>query len=610
VRLDTPDPRGEPRPRLRDPTETRAPAAARPSRREAAAALALLLLCFLAATGARALNVPDEGRYAEVAREMLRSGDWITPRLDGVPFLDKPPLFYWLEAGAFALFGVHVWSARLVPALLGFAGCALVYAAGARLYGRRAGLLAAIVLAANPYHFGASQYVNHDLAVATWISAALLAFAVGDRREGTARRPWLLAGYAAMGLAVLTKGLIGLVLPLGAVGIFVAIGRRWREVPRYGLPAGLALVAAIAVPWHVVAQHHNPDLLHYLFVVQHFQRFTGSGFNNPIGPAFYPAVLAAGLLPWTPLLPAALARAWRAFRRDPQDGRTDLLLLAWPALVLVFFSIPASKLAGYMLPALPPLALLVGRELDLVLGGERVARGPFRISAALMAGFALVLGVGPFAVAALPGGLPPFPPVQAALLVVGGGVALAASGVTWAAARRGLPHRAVAAMVVFSAALFAAVLPAVPSLVHDSTLPLAQRLRPLVREGDVVASYRRYFYDLPLYLDRREPIVVAEWWQDPGIPRRDNWQRELLLGRLREPASEAWLVELDALALRCRPPVRCFVFVRVRDAAALACSMELVPLAEANGVSLLATAAAAGDGGAFSSPAPVGAGAR
>lgn len=607
--LDTLDPRGEPRPSLRHPTEIRAPAEAGLSRRETAAALAVLLLCFLAATGTRALNVPDEGRYAEVAREMLRSGDWITPRLDGVPFLDKPPLFYWLEAAAFAVFGVHVWSARLVPALLGFAGCVLVYAAGARLYGRRAGLLGAIVLAANPFHFGASQYVNHDLAVATWISAALLAFAVGDRREGAARRPWLLAGYAAMGLAVMTKGLIGLVLPIGAVGVFVAIGRRWREVPRYALPAGLALVAAIAVPWHVVAQRENPDLLHYLFVVQHFQRFTGSGFNNPVGPAFYPAVLAAGLLPWTPLLPAALARAWRVLRRDPRGGRTDLLLLAWPALVVVFFSIPRSKLAGYVLPALPPLALLVGRELDLVLGAEGAARRSFRISAALMAGLALLLMAGPVAVAALPGGLPPFPPVQAALLVGGGVVALAAAGVTWRAARRGLPRRAVAAMVVFSAALFAAVLPAVPFLVHDSTLPLAERLRPLVREGDVVACYGRWFYDLPLYLDRREPIVVAEWWQDPGIPGRDNWQRELLLGRLREPASEAWLVDPDALALRCRPRTRCFVFARARDAVVLASSMELVPLAEANGVQLLATPAAANDGGAFSSPTP-GAGAR
>ena len=543
---------------------------------------------------------------------MLRSGDLVTPRLDGVPFLDKPPLFYWLEAAAFAAFGVHVWSARLATALLGFAGCALVYAAGSRLYGRRAGLLGALVLAANPYHFGASQYVNQDLAVATWISAALLAFAVGDRREGRDRLRWLLAGYAAMGLAVLTKGLIGLALPLGAVGLFVAVAGRWREVPRYALPAGLALVAVIAVPWHVVAHGRNPDLLHYLFVVQHFQRFAGSGFNNPAGPAFYPAVVAAGLLPWTPLLPAALSRAWRAFRRDRLEGRTDLLLLAWPALVLVFFSIPRSKIAGYALPALPPLALLVGRELDLVLGGEADRRRAFQVSAALMVLLGLALAAAPFAVPRLVPDPPPLPAALYAGLSLAGAVALGAAVATFAFAAAGRPARAVAAMAVFSAVLFAAALPAIPFFTRDSTRPVAERLRPLLREGDVVASYRRWFYDLPLYLDRREPLVVAERWDDPEIPWRDNWQRELLLGRRWMPRSEAWLVFPDELARRCRPEARCFVLARARDEAELRSRLAVEPLAEANGIRLYATPAAAGAARGTGSrpPTPAGAAAR
>jgi 4-amino-4-deoxy-L-arabinose transferase-like glycosyltransferase len=572
---------------LGDPTP---PAAA--ARRDALA-LGLLLVAFVAAAGARALNVPDEGRYAEVAREMLRSGDWVTPRLDGVPFLDKPPLFYWLEAISFALFGTGHGPARLVTALLGFAGCAMVYAAGARLHGRRAGLLAALVLAANPFYFFASQYVNHDLAVATWITAALLAFAVGDRREGRARLGWLLAGYAAMGLAVLTKGLIGVVLPLGAVGLFVAATRRWREVPRYALPTGLAVVAVIAVPWHVLAQQRNPDLLHYLFVVQHFQRFTGSGFNNPTGPAFYPALVLAGLLPWSPLLPAAIARGWRAFRADREAGRTDLLLLVWAALVVVFFSIPRSKIAGYALPALPPLALLLGRELDAILAGEAKASGPLRIAGAFMAVLGLALAAAPFVVTRLPRPLPPLSTGTAVALVVGGVLALAAAGLAfWGA--RGRPGLAVAAMVAFSGVVFAAALPAIPQFTRDSTLPLARELRTRLRDGDVVATYRRWFYDLPVYLDRTEPILVAEHWADPEIPRRDNWQRELLLGREREPRSEAWLVSREALAARCRPEVRCFVVARTRDLPELGAWLELVPLAAANGVTLLASPAAAG----------------
>jgi 4-amino-4-deoxy-L-arabinose transferase-like glycosyltransferase len=553
----------------------------------------VLLACFVAATGARVLNVPDEGRYAEVAREMLRSGDWITPRLDGVPFLDKPPLFYWLEAVAFALFGVGHGAARLVTALLGFAGCVMVYVAGARLYGRRAGLLAALVLAANPYYFFASQYVNHDLAVSTWITAALLAFAIGDRSEGRARLGWLLGGYAAMGLAVMTKGLIGVVLPLGAVGAFVIATARWREVPRYALPAGLAIVAAIAVPWHVLAQQRNPDLLHYLFVVQHFHRYAGSGFNNPAGPAFYPAVILVGLLPWSPLLHAALHRAWRAFRADRLAGRTDLLLLLWAVLVVVFFSIPRSKIAGYVLPALPPLALLVGRELDAVLAGEATASLALRVAGGAAALLGLALGAAPFVVTRLPHPLPPLSAGTTAGLVVAGALALAAGGVTFRAAQA-RPARAVGAMLAFCLVFFAAALPAIPEFTHDSTLPLARELRARSREGDVVATWRRWFYDLPIYLDRSDPILVAERWDDPEIPRRDNWQRELLLGRQREPRSEAWLVSPEALAARCRPEVRCFVLARERDVAEVAGLLGgVVPLARANGVTLLATRAVA-----------------
>jgi 4-amino-4-deoxy-L-arabinose transferase-like glycosyltransferase len=590
---------------LLSPLELQTP----PDRWRAAAPLALLLLGFLAATGARPLNVPDEGRYAEVAREMVRSGDWVTPRLDGVPFLDKPPLFYWMEAGALATFGVHVWSARLVPALLGFAGCVLVFGAGSRLFGRRAGLLGALVLAANPFYFGASQYVNHDLAVATFISAALFAFAVGDRLDGSSRRRWLLAGYAAMGLAVMTKGLIGLVLPLGAVGAYVAATRRWRELPRYALPLGVALVAAIAVPWHVVAQQRNPELLHYLFVVQHFQRFAGSGFNNPMGPAFYPAVIAAGLLPWTPLLPAAIRRAWAAFREDEGRGRTDLLLLLWPAVVIVFFSIPRSKIAGYALPALPPLALLVGRELDRVLATGGAPRKALQSAAALMATLGFALAASPFVLGRFAAGLPPLPLGASAGLVAGGLVAVAAAGVTFAAAREGKPARALWAMAIFSVALFACVLPAVPHVVRDSTQPLAERLRPLLREGDLVASYRRYFYDLPIYLDRREPIIVAERWDDPEIPRRDNWQRELLLGRQWMPESEGWLVAPTTLLDRCGPGARCFVLARASDEGTLRWRFALVPVAEANGIRLLATPAAA-EGLTVNSGAAGGAGAR
>jgi 4-amino-4-deoxy-L-arabinose transferase-like glycosyltransferase len=551
----------------------------RPDRRTVVGVLAILLLAFLGATGLRPLNVPDEGRYADVARWMLRSGDFVTPRLAGVPFLHKPPLFYWLEASSFWAFGVHVWSARLVPALLGFAGCALTFAAGARLFGRRAGLLAAVILAANPYYFVASQYVNHDLTVSTFITAALLLFTLADRAGARNRGPLLLAAWASCGLALLTKGLIGVVIPVGVVGLWIAATSRWREIPRYRLVSGLALAAAIAVPWHLAAERATPGLLHELYVVQHFSRYAATGFNNAKGAWFYPAVLLAGLVPWTPLLPGACARAWRAFRAERDLGRSDLLLLVWPVFVLVFFSIPESKLAGYALPALPPLALLLGRHLD-ALWREGARSRALAASAATVAAFGAGLLLAPL--------LPAFPqlprPALAGVLLAGA-VGLAAAVVAFRAARAAEAGRAAVALAAFVAALVAGGMPAVPHFTRDSALPLANDLSSLLRPGDTLAFYGRYYYDLPFYLDLRKPPLVAENWDDPAIPLRDNWQSEVLAGRVLEPRSREWLVSFDELEARCAG-TRCFVLAPRWHEEELQRRLPVVKLAQENRIAL------------------------
>lgn len=557
---------------------------------------ALFLGWFLAFTGARPLNVPDEGRYAEVAREMVVWGDWVTPRLDGVPFLDKPPLFYWMAALGFRAFGVHVWTARLVPALMGSLGCLLVFLAGVRLHGRRAGLLAAVVLAVSPFYFGASLYVNHDLAVAVWIAGAVLAFAVALPAAGRWRPAWFLAGCAAAGLAVLTKGLVGIVFPFGVAGPWALATRRWNRVAWPALAAGAVLLGALVLPWVIAAQAANPDFLHYFFVTQHFERFTGRTFNNPAGPAFYLVVLAAGLLPWTPLLPAAVRQAVAAFRRDRSDGGADLLLLLWPALVVVFFSIPRSKLAGYVAPAVPPLALLLGRWWDQVLQKTGDPPRSLRVSGWLMVAVAIALGAAPLLPARV------LPAAAAARLAAAGLASLAAASVALGALRRGHLGLCFAGHAGFAAAFCAGVLLAVPEVVRDGTGPLAERMRPLLRPGDVVASYRRYYYDLPLLLDRRDPIVVADDWDDPAIPATDNWRRELWLGLRREPRAASWLVSPARLGVLCGGEARCFVLAPRRALPELE-RLGLAAVAENGDQVLAASRAALPDGGAGLAPA-------
>lgn len=199
------------------------------SRRELLWVTLACLGYFLILLGSRVLNVPDEGRYSEVARAMLLSGDFITPRLNGIAFFHKPILHYWLQVASFSVFGITEWSVRLMPALAGVLGCVLTYVAGTLLYGRHTGRLAALMLATNPLYFLSSRYADMNLEVAVFITCALLCFMIAMQYPlGSKRRNILWAAYAFAALAVLTKGLIGIVFPMMVVGAWVLVTRQWR----------------------------------------------------------------------------------------------------------------------------------------------------------------------------------------------------------------------------------------------------------------------------------------------------------------------------------------------------------------------------------------------
>jgi len=316
---------------------------------------AIFLIFYTFWLGSYPLFTPDEGRYGEVAREMLVSHDFITPRVNGVAFLDKPVLYYWLEATAIALFGIKEWALRLFPALLGVASCLIMYYCGRRLFDRKTGLLSAIILATSPLYFISAHYANLDLEVAIFISASLLFFITGVESHPISRR-FLIAAYVFAALASLTKGLIGIVFPALIIGIWIALSSQWKLLLRMHLIKGLMLFTIIVLPWYYLAQQANPQFLHYFFVTQHVTRFLSTGeFNNPIPFWFYLPVVCIGFLPWTAFLIQAITH--------PTRSRIKLFLLIWIAVVFVFFSIPHSKIITYILPLFPALALLVGHYL-------------------------------------------------------------------------------------------------------------------------------------------------------------------------------------------------------------------------------------------------------
>jgi 4-amino-4-deoxy-L-arabinose transferase-like glycosyltransferase len=362
-----------------------ASAAPRPTLLAAQPALRVFLLALIwlgALAWLRPLFLPDEGRYVGVAWEMLRSGNWVTPTLDGLPFFHKPPLFYWITAVALELFGPNEWAARSAPILAGSATVTVLYVVMRDWLGERDARWAALVLATQPLFFAGAQFANLDTLVAGCIAVAILLGARAALRleAGDLRRGDLLGAYVAAALGVLAKGLIGLVLPALVLFIWLASIGHWRTIVRLCWGPGILLFLLVVAPWFAAVQWVYPGFLHYFFVVQQFQRFASTGFNNVQPIWFYVPVLFALVLPWSAWLLLNLRRSRLARASTPA---VLPLMGSWLAVVLVFFSIPQSKLIGYILPTLPPVAVFIALSAAPLLETSRGARRLWWASAAI-----------------------------------------------------------------------------------------------------------------------------------------------------------------------------------------------------------------------------------
>jgi len=328
----------------------------------------VLAAAWLATLAVRPLYKTDEARYGEISREMAQSGDWVTPRLNGIKYFEKPPLQYWAGAAAIKMFGVHDWAARLWTGLLALAGVALAFFAGRRLFGASAGTAAAAILAGCPLFIAFGQFNTLDMGVSVFLAAAVFAFAIGqspgaETADGALvrrRRRWMLAGWAACALAVLSKGLIGIVLPAATVALYMLLRRDWALLRRLELARGIPLFLAITVPWFVVVSMRNPEFARFFFVQEHFQRFTTTMHHREHPAWYFVPILLAGMLPFV----FVVLPAWLAALRRPEPGFSPTLFLAlWALLVFLFFSASGSKLPGYILPMFPVLAVLAGAYL-------------------------------------------------------------------------------------------------------------------------------------------------------------------------------------------------------------------------------------------------------
>jgi 4-amino-4-deoxy-L-arabinose transferase-like glycosyltransferase len=458
-------------------------------------------LCFFA-LGRAALDPKDEGRYAEIPREMVAAHEYVTPRLDGITYFEKPPLMYWAEIGSTQLFGPGEFAVRTPVALICLLGILLTYAAARAAFDRGVGLLSAVVLGTASYYAVFSHILTLDLAVAVLISSTLFCFILGVRAAPGPRRRWLFYGlYASSALATLTKGPIGFLLTGAVMFLWLLLCGQWKRLLPLYLPSGILLFLLIAAPWHILAAQRNEDWARFYFIHENWERFTTTQHGR-VGPWYYfIPVVYGGFFPWIGCLYPAFRRALRGGWAARRPNADRWFCVIWAAVIFLFFSKSQSKLVGYTLPLCPALAVLIGQwiaELWNVRDAAVRARWAFWV----FCGFSVLLSAGAIVAVTIPGkfkidpaqGLALQRPAWAlAAVLLAGAVAVERSR------RKADARSAFASMALTGALLLAIAELAAPNLWKPGTKSLALIVRNQAEPDARVFSYHEFFHDFLYY---------------------------------------------------------------------------------------------------------------
>ena len=492
----------------------------------------------------RKLIKPDEGRYAEIPREMVASGDWVTPRLNGLKYFEKPPLQYWATAAAYELFGEHQWTSRLWAALTGFAGsCWCGSPACACLAARRRlcrHLLGGSVLYALMAHIN-----TLDMGVTFFITLGIVALLMAQQayaqHSGSAAqqvikasRNWMMLAWAALGLAVLSKGLMGLVLPGAALFIYMVVQRDFSVLKRMHWLPGLAVFLLVTAPWFYLVMKANPEFFQKFIIYEHYTRFTTKELGRYQPWYYFVPILLLGMLPWTVLMFDALFKTWRNSKLPGKTFNAARFLLVWAVFIYLFFTVSGSKLPSYLLPMFPALALLMGKQL-VEIGSRRL----FWQIAPVLPLTLLGLGLAPFTAR-----------LADTPLQVQGYSAYAwwllAAALVWTAGaiaalvllRRSTDtkdHKFTAVLVLALSTLLAAQLGSsgYNTIARErSGYYIAEAIRPYVKPGEPFYSVDMYEQTLPFYLKRTFTLV--------------QYQDEMAFGIVQEP--QRWIPDYAGFA--------------------------------------------------------------
>ncbi len=513
--------------------------------------VALVAITWFHALGDRPLAEPDEGRYAEIPREMVASGDWLTPRLNGFKYFEKPALQYWLTAAGYEVFGQHEWVARLWPALLGFVGALWAGFLGLRLYGRATGYYAFLITASSLLYFALGHILTLDMSFSVSMALGVGALILAQRqREERPRmtRNWMLFGWAMLALAVLTKGLAGVVLPGAAVFLYMLWQRDWTLFKSLHLFKGLVLVVLITAPWFIEVSRQNPNFAWFFFVHEHFERYLTTVHHRDAPIWYFVPLFALGGMPWLVSWLRGILQPFATRFEGAEAGRFDAARLIWvyAAFIFVFFSLGHSKLPAYIVPIFPMLAVLAGRAL-----ARRENFSPDALALALFGLFLIVTGTQAERFAT--------ETITVEMLrayrdwfFLAGAVLFCVGLITWVMDFRSwLKAAAIALSAMIGYQLLFAGYPTIGKTRTSDALAAA--IRPLLQPDTPVYSVGVYPQSLPFYLRRKVKLV--------------QYMGELEMGIDQEP--ERYIATVDAFLPQWRRQPHAIAILGADDAEAL-----------------------------------------
>ena len=459
-----------------------------------------IALVYIAPLGSYHLMEPDEGRYAEIPREMVETGNYVTPMLNYVKYFEKPAMLYWMNAASFHVFGQNEFAARFPSAVCGLLGVLVTGLLAASVFGFGAGLAAAVVTATTLLYFAVSSINITDMPLTFFLTLSMAAFYVGHiRRE----RRWYLLFYLSMALGLLTKGLVAIVLPAGIIFWYIVLTKQWRTFLEALYIPGIALFFVVSVPWFYLVCKANADFFYFFFIHEHFLRYATKVHGRYEPFWFFLPLIPAGLMPWTGCLFSLFGK--KSVLRSPEDQAArdaNIFLLLWFGVILLFFSFSDSKLIPYIAPCMPPLAILIGADLARMLKTGEPHGGVlcWTLGIALLFSAALI-------VYAFIGDKLPFAATFPVALKLSGGLLIGPAVGIWCFTGGRRKTQTAFAALCLSALLFTYGLHGIETILDRSTYDVSQVIIKERRAGDTIATGGEVLQAVPFYTKQRVMLV-------------------------------------------------------------------------------------------------------